>query len=416
VIAKALQTSDPSPRSVFWLSPGAEVGPGVTIRLLPLHHVIGQDQDRVGHREHGPLLPTPRRQASVWRTERGAFRPGGRGRRLPQGGPPATMALAGLPRRPLARARMGAGGDAGPGGRMARPGAARHIRAELGDEHLGRAAGHPRNGSQQVHGLVKRAADDWAWRITAGDGLIEAIDLTPQLRPHQPVLRCHPASQRLRPPGPSAAQAACGQLGQGVGGGVAGDQGRQPRAARDRHDGRRDRRELDVGVFQELLHAVHQGHPLPAQGAAVACQVPQCPLRHGGDDAGAQHAMPQALRQPGGIFAIGLAPGHRFDMVGIDQQHLAATFQDIEYGRPGVTSTLDGDRGAPTGEQPIGEREQRNGHRPEGADLLTPAPMPIGGYHTGHHRLLVDVQTSAPLVHDGHNHLRGKARRLAWSP
>ena len=54
-----------------------------------------------------------------------------------------------------------------------------------------------------------------------------------------------------------------------------------------------------------------------------ARQVPQFPLGHRGDEAGAQQAMLQELGQPGGILDVRLAPGHGFDVLGIDQQHLA---------------------------------------------------------------------------------------------
>ena len=106
-----------------------------------------------------------------------------------------------------------------------------------------------------------------------------------------------------------------------------------------------------------------------------------------------------------------LRPGHRLHVLGIDQHHLACTLQDVEHGLPIVARALDGHMRATTGQQPIGEHQQLNGHRPKGPGLL-----PLRGQHTGDHRLLVHVQAGAPLVHDLHSHLRVKKQRLAWIP
>jgi hypothetical protein len=54
--SEMFQSFDEAPNGVFRLQPVEKVGPGFTIRLFPLDHGIGYDQDRVGHRQnHAPL-------------------------------------------------------------------------------------------------------------------------------------------------------------------------------------------------------------------------------------------------------------------------------------------------------------------------------------------------------------------------
>jgi hypothetical protein len=127
------------------------------------------------------------RLPSVRRTEGGA--PGARRGvgGVDHGGPQAAMAFARLARRPLAGAFIMARGDPGPRRQVVRTGKARHLGAHRGDDHVGGVAGHPRDGVQQAHRFVKRAADGWDPRINAGDGLIEAVNLAEPLRPEIPI-------------------------------------------------------------------------------------------------------------------------------------------------------------------------------------------------------------------------------------
>ena len=77
MIAEAFQTFDQSASSVFRLQPVKKVGPGVAIGLLPLNHVVGHDQDRVGHCHNGALLATTCGEPPVLRLQIGALGPRG---------------------------------------------------------------------------------------------------------------------------------------------------------------------------------------------------------------------------------------------------------------------------------------------------------------------------------------------------
>jgi hypothetical protein len=72
---------------------------------------------------------------------------------------------------------MVAWGDTGPRGRVISTGKTRHVGADLGHNHFGRVAGHPRNRIQQADSRFKRAAALLDLCIKSGSGLVEAIDL-----------------------------------------------------------------------------------------------------------------------------------------------------------------------------------------------------------------------------------------------
>ena len=67
------QPFDQAPRRVFRWPPVNTVGPGVTIRLLALAHVLGHAEPRIGDRHHGALVPTPCRQPPGRRTRSGPW-------------------------------------------------------------------------------------------------------------------------------------------------------------------------------------------------------------------------------------------------------------------------------------------------------------------------------------------------------
>jgi hypothetical protein len=75
-----------------------------------------------------------------------------------------------------------------------------------------------------------------------------------------------------------------------------------------------------VGIFQEVLDAMHQRGPLPDQGAAIPREVAQRALGHGWNTAGAPHPMLQKLGQPGGSFDVRLASRSQVDLLRMDEK------------------------------------------------------------------------------------------------
>jgi hypothetical protein len=54
----------------------------------------------------------------------------------------------------------------------------------------------------------------------------------------------------------------------------------------------------------------------------VAGELPELPLRFGGNETAAQEAMAQQLRDPFGVLDVRLTPRHGLDVLGIDDQQL----------------------------------------------------------------------------------------------
>jgi hypothetical protein len=152
-----------------------------------------------------------------------------------------------------------------------------------------------------------------------------------------------------------AAQAACGQVCSRRRVSLAREHRRQQCSPRHPHDIRRDGRALAVGIFQECLHAIHQGRPLPDTGAALSREVAPLALGHRRHNAGAQQPMLQELGQPGGIVHVRFTSRDRFDVLRMDGQDLKPRFEPVEDRFPLVAGTLHGDMRAAARQQPIGE-------------------------------------------------------------
>src|SRR5215813_658208 len=79
------------------------VGPSFAVGFLAGEHVKSTAHDRVGHRDHGPILPTTCREALIQRREIRPLGPDGGMGELCQDGPEGAIPLAGFARALLAR-------------------------------------------------------------------------------------------------------------------------------------------------------------------------------------------------------------------------------------------------------------------------------------------------------------------------
>ena len=80
--------------------------------------------------------------------------------------------------------------------------------------------------------------------------------------------------------------------------------------------------------------------------------------------------MSQQVSDPLGVLDIGLATRYRFDVLRVGQEDFELTLQQVERRLPIHAGTLHGDVGHAFGRQPVGQRQQIVGHRPERSDLL----------------------------------------------
>ena len=151
------------------------------------------------------------------------------------------------------------------------------------------------------------------------------------------------------------------------------------------------------------MQPVHLLRPVLDLLFAVPRQVPQVPDRRGGDQAGAQQAAFEQLRQPLAVLHIRLAPGDLFEVLHIDQQHREAVFQQIVERLPIDARALHGDMRNPERLQPIAQRQQIDRHRAKRVRLDPSPPVPVGHADRRHHRRLMNVYACAPINHAVHS-------------
>jgi hypothetical protein len=126
----------------------------VVIAQLLIGHALVQDvvgdyQDRMRHGHGGLARPPATPQAVVLGAQVGALGPAGRLGDLAQAATQPLGALAGPPRPMLAGRLVVARAHPCPGGQVRRGGELAHVRADLGQDHLGGAPVDPGDGVQQ---------------------------------------------------------------------------------------------------------------------------------------------------------------------------------------------------------------------------------------------------------------------------
>jgi hypothetical protein len=234
------------------------------------------------------------------------------------------------------------------------------------------------------------------------DLLIQKVDMHQVLRNQKAVLRIHHTGERLLQERQFVAQAPLRQLSHRRRIRLTGNQCFQHPASRHPQDIGRNAGQFNVGILQHLLHPVDHPCALFDQCDAIAGQIAQVTLRLGWNEAGFQQAMHQQLGQPLGILDIGLAPGHMFDVLCVDQQHHNVALQQVVHRLPVLTRAFQGDVGHFPGQQPVDQLQQFVCHRAKGTDFLFPVPLLIDPHSTRYHRLLVHIQPGAPLVDLSH--------------
>jgi hypothetical protein len=160
--------------------------------------------------------------------------------------------------------------------------------------------------------------------------------------------------------------------------------------------------ELDVGILQRLLKALDMAASFANKllaGAQQAAQFLGLGIRH---EAAADQPVGHQIGQPSGVIDIGLAPRDVLDVSGIGQhQGKIAVAQNVPNRLPVNAGRLHRDVRAPLACQPFRQGQKILCRRPERPYL------PFDGTirHVtlaGHHRVLVDVETSAMRIKDFH--------------
>jgi hypothetical protein len=163
-----------------------------------------------------------------------------------------------------------------------------------------------------------------------------------------------------------------------------------------------DGTQLDVGILEDLLDAVGDGALLSDQLGALSCQFPQFADGLRGNEAGLEQATLQELGDPFAVLDVGLATGHLLDVLGIDQQQLELSFQDVEDRLPVHAGRFHGRMGHSLGGQPVRQGQQVARDGAEGTHLLVQAPIVRETAHANDDGVLVKVEPGTAAVEGVH--------------
>ena len=193
-----------------------------------------------------------------------------------------------------------------------------------------------------------------------------------------------------------------GQRRQGLRNGLAGDQGLDDAATAEAQDVGHHRIELDVGILQRLLDALDMAGALAHHLLAGAQQIAHLLGRLVGHEAGPNQSMGHQIGQPGGVVDVGLASRHVLDVgrVGQDQFELAIR-QNVPDRLPVDACRFHGDMRRAFGRKPIGQGHQFLGRCLEGLDYSRHLAVDHVT-NTGHHGVLMHIQTGTMRVQDFH--------------
>jgi hypothetical protein len=275
-----------------------------------------------------------------------------------------------------------------------------HVHADLGDDHLGGGAAQAGDLIQPLHHLSERDDQLLELAVQLGDVSVQRIHPGQHPSQQEPMMVGEEPGERLLQHGELGAQAGPGQLRERLWVALAGDQRGQHRPAGDPEDVAGDHRQLDLGVLQQLLDPLLLRGAHAHQVGAVAGHIPQPADRRWWHEAGPQHLPLGHLAQPYRIQLVGLGPpGQVLDVAGIHQPDLQPVrLQQIEHRLPVVAGGLQHHPGHPQPGQPVGQLQQRAGHRRVGGDLLQPpSPLALAGHpHTAGQLGLADIQRGDP--------------------
>jgi len=166
------------------------------------------------------------------------------------------------------------------------------------------------------------------------------------------------------------------------------------------------RGQLDSGVFQKLLQALHLTPAFPDESHARAGKVAQVAHRFRGHEGSAHQAVRTELGEPWGVGDVGFAPGQVLHVPRVDQQHVQGVFQQVVERLPVVAGRLDHHHGDLGGQQELAQREDLVGRRAPRGDLAGERPAPLARRPHAHLRiLLAHIQRRTALVHDVHEDL-----------
>ena len=183
--------------------------------------------------------------------------------------------------------------------------------------------------------------------------------------------------------------------------------------AGDTEDVRQHVPQLDVGILEDLLHAIALAGVLPDQLPAPASQIPQLADRERRDEAWPDHSVTEKVRQPAAVVRIGLVSAPILHIGSVGKDHADVRLEQVEDRLPVAPRALHHGMGAALGNQPGGKPVE---FTDDGAELLDLRPwfvLGAAGHYADQHELLADIDAGTPLNHcfDHRSSLRTSSRR-----
>jgi hypothetical protein len=222
------------------------------------------------------------------------------------------------------------GAEACPAGGVLGGGEDAHVRAELGDQDLGGALVHAADGvearerlGEGRHGAIDLSAH-------GHDGLVQVVKVGEELADEKGVVGAEVAEQGLSQGGQLRTQLATGEIREDCGIGDAGHQSLEHGPSGGTEQARRDRGELDAGVFEHLVEAVGVARALLDEEFPVAGEITELADRRGRDEAGPNEAALEELGDPGGVVEVRLAARDLGDVGRVGQDAGKSLFEDVE--------------------------------------------------------------------------------------
>src|SRR6266550_5014850 len=262
------------------------------------------------------------------------------------------VALAGLAFAVLRAGLDGARAQFRPGHQVPGGREPAHVQPDLRDDDLGAAHGDAGDLVETLEGRYARGEEfsgrgvgtgvgvGGGWWPGGGDGRDRLVDLAGELvdlgaqgvvlveqHPGQVgVVGVEPAGQRFDQRGLLDPHPALGQGGQPPRVAFSADQRLDHRPAGDPEDVGGHGRQLDQGVFEQLLHPLPDPGPVGGNVDTEPGVVTQVADLGRGYERGPQHAPFGELGQPYRVELVGLGPArYLLDLVGVDQPHVQAS-------------------------------------------------------------------------------------------
>ena len=182
-----------------------------------------------------------------------------------------------------------------------------HVRAGLGDDHIGGQGADPGDGADQLPEALKRLDHHLDPGGELADGLGVPVDQV-QVHPGQEgVVLAETAVQGLGQLGDLRPQPTLGQIGQPGRVPIAGDQRLDHRPPGHAQDVGGHRGQLDPGILQQLLQPLDLPAAFAGDRGPGPGQVAQLPDRLGRHERAPDQPVRAELGQPGRVRDIGLA-------------------------------------------------------------------------------------------------------------